>query len=35
LCLLGAAAWLMVDPTRLLTSNNTANTTDGPVVAAR
>jgi ACS family glucarate transporter-like MFS transporter len=35
LCLLGAAAWLMVDPTRLLPSNNTANTTDGPVVAAR
>jgi ACS family glucarate transporter-like MFS transporter len=35
LCLLGAAAWLMVDPTRLLTSNNLASSSDRPVVAAR
>jgi MFS transporter, ACS family, glucarate transporter len=34
LCLLGAAAWLMVDPTRLLTSRNHSTAAD-PFVAAR
>ena len=35
LCLLGSAAWLMVDPTRMLTSPNAAGVPDGQAVAAR
>jgi ACS family glucarate transporter-like MFS transporter len=35
LCLLGAAAWLMVDPTRTLVARTMASSTDRQVVAAR
>ncbi|HYM06210.1 MAG TPA: MFS transporter [Terriglobales bacterium] len=35
LCLLGAAAWLMVDPTRTLVARTMSSSTDRQVVAAR
>jgi MFS transporter, ACS family, glucarate transporter len=35
LCLLGSAAWLIVDPTRMLTPSNAASIPDGQAVATR